>query len=384
MQARACYVVALARSGATRLASTASRAALGPRAGGAQLSGQDAEGKFPCILGHEAAGIVESVGEGAVNVKPGDHVIPCYQAECFPEDQQADHCPRCRGYRRDKTNLCGKIRPYTGVGVMAADKGTRFTAVSDGQPLSHYMGTSTFSQYTVVHAESVAKIRSDAPLDKVNLLGCGLATGWGAVRNTARVEPGSSCAIFGLGTVGLAVIEAAKQVGAARIIGVDVDEKKFARAVEFGATECVNPRTLGDKPLQEALVEMTGGGLDYTFECVGNVELMRAALESCHIGWGQSVIIGVAGAGQEIATRPFQLVTGRVWKGTAFGGFKSRSQVPALVDSYMDGKVKIDEYITHHRTLDQINDAFALLHSGNCLRCVVHMDPDGELPADTA
>lgn len=344
------------------------------------LSGDDAEGKFPCILGHEAAGIVESVGPGVTIVKPGDHVIPCYQAECFPEDHNSDHCPRCRGYRIGKTNLCGKIRPYSGRGVMRSDDGVRFTA-ANGTKLWHYMGTSTFSQYTVLHQESVAKIRSDAPLEKVNLLGCGLATGWGAALNTAKVEPGSSCAIFGLGAVGLSTIEGCKMAGASRIIGVDIDPKKFDKAREFGATEFVNPSD-HSRPIQDVITGLTGGGVDYSFECVGSVELMRSALECCHIGWGTSVIIGVAGAGKEISTRPFQLVTGRTWKGTAFGGFKSRSEVPGLVDKYMDGKVKIDEYITHNVSLKNINHAFRLMHQGESLRCVVWMDD--ALPGTTA
>ena len=344
------------------------------------LSGEDAEGKFPCILGHEAAGVVESVGEGVTTVAPGDHVIPCYQAECFEEDQQDDHCPRCRGYRVGKTNLCGKIRPFSGAGVMKADESTRFTAAKDGTKLWHYMGTSTFSQYTVLHEESVAKIRGDAPLDKVNLLGCGLATGWGAVQNTAKVEAGSSCAVFGMGAVGLSVIEGCVKAGAGRIIAIDTNDEKRGVAEEFGATDFVNPKDHGDTPIQDVLVDMTGGGVDYSFECVGNVDLMRAALEATHIGWGVSTIIGVAGAGQEIRTRPFQLVTGRTWKGTAFGGYKSRSEVPGLVDDYMAGDVKIDEYITHNRNLDDINEAFSLLHGGECLRCVIWMGNDA--PAD--
>lgn len=346
------------------------------------LSGDDPEGLFPCILGHEAAGIVESVGEGVTNVKVGDHCIPCYQGECFPEDQHANHCPRCRGYKVGKTNLCGKIRPFTGRGVMKIDEGTRFHTL-DGKPVYHYMGTSTFSQYTVVHAESVAVIRNDAPLDKVNLLGCGLATGWGAVANTAKVEKGSSCAVFGLGTVGLATVEGCKLAQAGRIIGVDTDNNKRAIAEKFGVTDFVNP-TEHNKPIQQVIVDMTKGGVDFSFECTGNVDVMRSALESCHIGWGQSVIIGVAGAGKEIRTRPFQLVTGRVWKGTAFGGFKSRSQVPSLVESYMKGDVKIDEYITHHRNLADINDAFKLMHEGKCLRCVIYMDGSAPSHADKA
>jgi len=336
------------------------------------LSGDDAEGKFPCILGHEAAGIVESVGEGVKSVKPGDACIPCYQAECFPQDQASDHCPRCRGYRVGKTNLCGKIRPFTGAGVMK-EGGVRFKLKSTGDELFHYMGTSTFSQYTVLHEESVAKIRPDAPLEKVNLLGCGLATGWGAVKNTAKVEPGSCVAVFGLGTVGLSVIEGSKNAKASRIIAVDLDPKKFALAEKFGATDFVNPKEHG-KPIQQVLVDMTGGGVDYSFDCTGNVHVMRSALEACHIGWGQSVIIGVAGAGQEISTRPFQLVTGRQWKGTAFGGYKSRSQVPGLVDAYMNGEVQIDPYITHNLNLKDINEALLLMHEGKSLRAVIWMD----------
>lgn len=336
------------------------------------LSGDDAEGKFPCILGHEAAGIVESVGEGVTTLKPGDACIPCYQAECFPEDQASDHCPRCRGYRVGKTNLCGKIRAFTGQGVMKAG-GVRFRAASDGLELFHYMGTSTFSQYTVLHEESVAKIRQDAPLEKVNLLGCGLATGWGAVKNTAKVEADSVVAVFGLGTVGLSVIEGSKNAAAKRIIAVDLDPKKFDLAAKFGATDFVNPKDY-DKPIQQVLVDMTGGGVDYSFDCTGNVQVMRSALEACHIGWGQSVIIGVAGAGQEISTRPFQLVTGRQWKGTAFGGYKSRSQVPGLVDAYMNGEVQIDPYVTHNVNLKDINDAFVLMHEGKSLRAVIWMD----------
>lgn len=332
------------------------------------LSGQDAEGKFPCILGHEAAGIVESVGEGVTNVQAGDHVIPCYQAECFPEDRENNTCIRCRGYKVHKTNLCGKVRPFSGRGVMRHDGQSRFSC--NGTPLWHYMGTSTFAEYTVVHAESVALIPKTAPLDKVCLLGCGLATGWGAVFNTAKVEPKSSVAVFGLGAVGLAVMEAAKLAGASRIIGVDLQPSKFATAHQFGATECLNPSAYS-KPIQEVIVELTNGGVDYSFECVGNVDVMRAALESTHIGWGQSVIIGVAGSGQEIKTRPFMLVTGRVWRGTAFGGYQSRSQVPQLVDKYVKGELKIDEYITHTFPIERINEAFELLHDGKCLRAVM-------------
>jgi S-(hydroxymethyl)glutathione dehydrogenase/alcohol dehydrogenase len=321
---------------------------------------QDPEGLFPCILGHEAAGIVESVGEGVTEVQAGDHVIPCYQAEC----------KECKFCKSGKTNLCGKIRSATGVGVMFNDRKSRFSA--NGKTIYHFMGTSTFSEYTVVHAVSVAKVNPEAPLDKICLLGCGIPTGLGAVWNTAKVEKGSNVAIFGLGTVGLAVAEGAKAAGASRIIGVDIDPTKFNQAKEFGVTEFINPKD-HKKPIQEVIVEATDGGVDYSFECIGNVSVMRSALECCHKGWGTSVIIGVAASGQEISTRPFQLVTGRVWKGTAFGGFKSRSGVPELVEKYLKKEIKVDEYITHNLKLSEINDAFDLLHSGKCLRCVLHV-----------
>ncbi|XP_010936050.1 alcohol dehydrogenase class-3 [Elaeis guineensis] len=323
-------------------------------------SGKDPEGLFPCILGHEAAGIVESVGEGVTEVQPGDHVIPCYQAECR----------ECKFCKSGKTNLCGKVRAATGVGIMMNDRKSRFSI--NGKPIYHFMGTSTFSQYTVVHDVSVAKIDPLAPLEKVCLLGCGVPTGLGAVWNTAKVEPGSIVAVFGLGTVGLAVAEGAKTAGASRIIGVDIDSKKFDTAKNFGVTEFVNPKD-HEKPIQQVIIDLTDGGVDYSFECIGNVSVMRAALECCHKGWGTSVIVGVAASGQEISTRPFQLVTGRVWKGTAFGGFKSRSQVPWLVDKYMKKEIKVDEYITHTLTLEDINEAFDLMHEGGCLRCVLAM-----------
>lgn len=334
------------------------------------LSGDDPEGKFPCILGHEASGVVESVGDGVTSVAVGDHVIPCYQAECFKEDREQNHCPRCKGYHAGKTNLCGKIRPYSGAGVMKYDSKTRF--MCNGKPLWHFMGTSTFSEYTVLHQESVAKIPKHSQLDKAALLGCGISTGWGAVFNTAKVEKDSTVAVFGLGAVGLACIEAAKLSGAKRILAVDLDPSKWDNAKSFGATEFVNPDD-HTKPIQEVIVDLTNGGVDYSFECVGNVKVMRAALECCHIGWGQSVIVGVAGAGQEISTRPFQLVTGRVWKGTAFGGYQSRTEVPKLLERYENGELKIDEYITHNMKLDDINEAFELLHGGKCLRVVLHM-----------
>ncbi|KAG2433792.1 hypothetical protein HXX76_008150 [Chlamydomonas incerta] len=322
------------------------------------LDGLDPEGLFPCILGHEAAGIVESVGEGVTSVKPGDHVIPCYQA----------YCGDCKFCKHPESNLCVSVRAFTGKGVMKSDGKPRFTV--DGKPIYHFMGTSTFSEYTVVHEQSVAKIDVNAPLDKVCLLGCGVSTGWGAVFNTAKVKAGSTVAVFGLGAVGLAVIEAAKRAGASRIIAVDINPSKFDTAKEFGATDCINPKD-HEKPIQQVIVEMTEWGCDYTFECIGNTAVMRAALECAHRGWGTSVIIGVAAAGQEISTRPFQLVTGRRWMGTAFGGYKSRVQVPELVEEYQAGKTLLDKYITHNMKFDQINEAFELLHAGECLRCVL-------------
>ncbi|KIZ06980.1 S-(hydroxymethyl)glutathionedehydrogenase / alcohol dehydrogenase [Monoraphidium neglectum] len=323
------------------------------------LDGLDPEGLFPCILGHEAAGVVESVGEGVTSVKPGDHVIPCYQA----------YCGDCKFCKHPESNLCISVRAFTGKGVMKADGKPRFTTL-DGKPIFHFMGTSTFSEYTVVHEQSVALVDKTAPLDKVCLLGCGVATGWGAVFNTAKVQPGTSVAVFGLGAVGLAVIEAAARAGASRIIAVDINADKFPAAKEWGATECINPKD-HDKPIQAVINELTEWGCDYTFECIGNVAVMRAALECAHRGWGQSVVVGVAAAGQEISTRPFQLVTGRQWKGTAFGGYKSRVQVPQLVDEYLAGGTLLDKYITHRLPFTQINEAFDLLHSGKTLRTVL-------------
>ncbi|XP_020901681.1 alcohol dehydrogenase class-3 [Exaiptasia diaphana] len=322
------------------------------------LSGIDPEGLFPCILGHEGGGIVESVGEGVTRVKPGDHVIPTYIPQC-------NDCKFCRS---PKTNLCGKIRSTQGKGVMP-DGTSRFTC--QGKTLYHFMGTSTFSEYTVVAEISCAKVNEKAPLDKVCLLGCGISTGYGAVLNTAKAEPGSTAAVWGLGAVGLATIMGCKVAGCSRIIGIDINPAKFDLAKKFGATECLNPKD-HDKPTQQVLVEMTDGGLDYTFECIGNVHTMRQALEACHKGWGTSVIIGVAGAGQEISTRPFQLVTGRVWKGTAFGGYKSGDGVPKLVEDYLSGTLKVDEFITHNLPLDKINEGFSLMHSGESIRSIIH------------
>jgi len=336
------------------------------------LGGFDSEGKFPCVLGHEAAGIVESVGEGVTSCKPGDRVIPCYQAYCA--DVAENPCEHCL---HPKSNLCQAVRAWTGRGVMKTDEKPRFTLARDGSEIFHFMGTSTFSEYTVVHEVAVAKVQNDtAPLDKMCLLGCGVSTGWGAVHNTAKVEPGSTAAVFGLGAVGLACVEALVEAGARQIIAVDTNDEKESVARQFGATDFVNPTKFGGKDTQSVIVEMTNGGVDYSFECVGNVNVMRSALECCRKGWGTSVIVGVAPAGTEISTRPFQLVTGRTWKGTAFGGYKSRIAVPKLVEKVMSGgeKASLDKYITHRLKFEQINEAFDLLHEGKCLRCVLSME----------
>ncbi|MCO7544452.1 S-(hydroxymethyl)glutathione dehydrogenase/class III alcohol dehydrogenase [Stutzerimonas nitrititolerans] len=322
------------------------------------LSGEDSEGVFPCILGHEGGGIVEAVGEGVTSVAVGDHVIPLYTAECR----------QCKFCTSGKTNLCSSVRATQGKGLMP-DGTTRFSY--QGQPIYHYMGTSTFSEYTVLPEVSVAKIPKEAPLDKVCLLGCGVTTGIGAVLNTAKVEAGATVAIFGLGGIGLAAIIGAKMAGASRIIAIDINPSKFPIAEELGATDFVNPKDY-DKPIQEVIVEMTDGGVDYSFECVGNVQLMRAALECAHKGWGESVIIGVAGAGQEISTRPFQLVTGRVWRGSAFGGVKGRTELPGYVEKAQSGEIPLDTFITHNMGLDEINQAFDLMHEGKSIRTVIH------------
>jgi S-(hydroxymethyl)glutathione dehydrogenase/alcohol dehydrogenase len=322
------------------------------------LTGEDPEGIFPAVLGHEGGSIVEEVGAGVTSVKAGDHVIPLYTPEC-------GECNFCTS---GKTNLCQAIRVTQGQGLMP-DGTSRFS--KDGKQIFHYMGTSTFSEYTVLPEIAVAKVSDKAPLEKVCLLGCGITTGIGAVLNTAKVEPGATVAVFGLGGVGLSVIQGATMAKASRIIAVDTNPGKFELATRMGATDTVNPNDY-DAPIQEVLVELTNGGVDYSFEAVGNTALMRAALECCHKGWGESVIIGVAGAGQEICTRPFQLVTGRVWRGTAFGGCKGRSQLPGMVDQYMDGEIKVDEFITHTMPLEDINSAFDLMHEGKSIRSVVH------------
>jgi S-(hydroxymethyl)glutathione dehydrogenase/alcohol dehydrogenase len=324
------------------------------------LSGADPEGIFPSILGHEGAGIVVECGPGVKDLKPGDHVIPLY----IPE------CRTCKFCKSGRTNLCQSIRLTQGKGLMP-DGTSRFSKA--GKPIFHYMGTSTFSQYTVAPEIALAKINPKAPLDKVCLLGCGVTTGIGAVLNTAKVRAGSTVAVFGLGGIGLSVIQGAVMAKAERIIGIDVNESKFTLAKQLGATECINPKNISG-PIQQAIVDMTDGGVDYSFECVGNTQLMRAALECCHKGWGESVIIGVAGAGEEISTRPFQLVTGRVWRGSAFGGVKGRTELPNYVENYMNHKLQIDPFVTHILPHREINQAFDLMHHGKSIRTVLVYD----------
>ena len=322
------------------------------------LSGDDPEGIFPAILGHEGGGIVESIGEGVTSVAVGDHVIPLYTPECG----------ECKFCKSGKTNLCQKIRETQGKGLMP-DGTTRFS--QNGKPIYHYMGCSTFSEYTVLPEISLAKINKTAPLEEVCLLGCGVTTGMGATVNAAKVQKGDSVAVFGLGGIGLSAIIGAQMAGAGRIVAIDLNEKKFDLAKKLGATDCINPKSY-DKPIQEVIVELTDGGVDWSFECIGNVNVMRSALECCHKGWGESVIIGVAGAGQEISTRPFQLVTGRVWRGTAFGGVKGRSQLPDYVERYLAGEFKLSDFITHTMKLEDINEAFDLMHEGESIRSVIH------------
>ncbi len=322
------------------------------------LSGDDPEGIFPSVLGHEGGAVVVEVGEGVKSVAVGDHVIPLYVPEC-------GSCNFCTS---GKTNLCQSVRATQGKGLMP-DSTSRFS--KGGKSIFHYMGTSTFSEFGVVNEISLAKINPAAPLEKMCLLGCGITTGIGAVLNTAKVTPGSTVAVFGLGGIGLAVVQGAVMAKAERIIGIDMNPAKFELAQQLGATDVVNPKDHSGTPIQDVIVEMTGGGVDYSFECIGNVGTMRAALECCHKGWGESTIIGVAGAGQEISTRPFQLVTGRVWRGTAFGGVKGRSQLPAMVEQAMRGEIKIDPFVTHQLPLEKINEAFDLMHEGKSIRSVI-------------
>ena len=322
------------------------------------LEGKDSEGIFPSILGHEGAGIVREVGAGVTSVKPGDHVIPLYTPECR----------QCKTCLSQKSNLCTAIRSTQGKGLMP-DGTSRFKLGKE--TLYHYMGCSTFSNFTVMPEIAVAKVREDAPFDKICYIGCGVTTGIGAVIYTAGVEPGANVVVFGLGGIGLNVIQGARLVGADKIIGVDINPGKRAMAEKFGMTHFINPRDVGNDKVVQAIVDVTGGGADYSFDCTGNVNVMRQALECCHRGWGQSIIIGVAEAGQEISTRPFQLVTGRVWKGSAFGGARGRTDVPKIVDWYMDGKINIDDLITHTMPLSDINKAFDLMHAGESIRSVV-------------
>ena len=321
------------------------------------LSGADPEGIFPTVLGHEGGGIVVELGAGVTSLEVGDHVIPLYTPECG----------KCKFCLSGKTNLCQAIRATQGKGLMP-DGSTRLS--KDGKDIFHYMGTSTFAEYSVLPEISLAKINKAAPLEKVCLLGCGVTTGIGAVLNTAKVEEGATIAVFGLGGIGLSVLQGAVMAKASRIIAIDTNTAKKEIAMQLGATDFVNPKDLS-VPITEAIVEMTDGGVDYSFECVGSVDIMRSALECCHKGWGESIIIGVAGAGQEISTRPFQLVTGRVWRGSAFGGVKGRSQLPGYVDDYMSGKIKVDEMVTHELAFDQINTAFDLMHEGKSIRSVI-------------
>jgi len=324
-------------------------------------SGGDPEGLFPAILGHEGAGVVLQVGEGVTSLKQGDHVIPLYTPECR----------QCKSCLSRRTNLCTAIRGTQGLGLMP-DGTSRFSL--GGKPIAHYMGCSTFANHTVLPEIALAKVREDAPFDKICYIGCGVTTGIGAVIWTAKVWPGANVVVFGLGGIGLNVIQGARMAGADKIIGVDLNPDRQDMARRFGLTHFVNPDEIGRDKVVQAIMDLTGGGADFSFECIGNIHTMRQALECCHRGWGESIIIGVAGAGQEISTRPFQLVTGRVWKGTAFGGARGRTDVPKIVDWYMEGKIDIDSLITHTLPLDRINEGFDLMHAGTSIRSVVVYD----------
>ena len=326
------------------------------------LSGADSEGVFPVILGHEGAGVVEVLGEGVTSLAVGDHVIPLYTPECGT----------CKFCLSGKTNLCQRIRETQGKGLMP-DGTSRFS--KDGQPIYHYMGTSTFAEYTVVPEIALAKIDKSAPMEKVCLLGCGVTTGIGAVLNTAKVQKGANVAVLGLGGIGLSVIQGAKMVEAGMIIAIDINPTKFDLARRLGATHCINPNELPEgQSTEQAIIALTDGGVDFSFECIGNTKLMRTALECCHKGWGESIIIGVAAAGAEISTRPFQLVTGRVWRGSAFGGVKGRSELPSYVDMYMSGKINLDDFVSFEMPLEEINTAFDYLHEGKSIRTVIRFD----------
>jgi S-(hydroxymethyl)glutathione dehydrogenase/alcohol dehydrogenase len=326
------------------------------------LSGLDSEGKFPAILGHEGAGIVREIGAGVTSLKVGDHVIPLYTPECR----------QCKSCLSRRTNLCTSIRATQGQGVMP-DGTSRFSCDSGrgDSTVFHYMGCSTFANFTVLPEIALAKVREDAPFDKICYIGCGVTTGIGAVIYTAKVWPGANVVVFGLGGIGLNVIQGARMVGADKIIGVDINPGKVAMAKKFGMTDFINPKEVGNDKVVQAIVDLTGGGADFSFDATGNTDVMRQALECCHRGWGESIVIGVAEAGKEIATRPFQLVTGRVWKGTAFGGARGRTDVPKIVDWYMEGKINIDDLITHKLSLDEINTGFDLMHEGKSIRSVV-------------
>ncbi|KEP63541.1 UNVERIFIED_CONTAM: Zn-containing alcohol dehydrogenase [Hammondia hammondi] len=337
-------------------------------------SGVDPEVTFPCILGHEAVGVVESVGKNVSTCAVGDLVIPSFMPECFAEDFKARTCAMCEGFEKHKTHLCGKIRRFTAQGVMAADGRPRFSLQTDGSPVYHFMGTSAFSEYTVSHQESVAVIPANAPPEKVCLLGCGVATGLGAVWNTANVEAGSTVAILGLGCVGLACVQAARRRGAKEILAVDKNKSKFELARTMGATKCIDPAEYEDRPIQEVIAELTNGGVDYAFECVGNQHLMRACLECTHKGWGVGTIVGVCA--KEVSTRPFNLIVGRTWKGSAFGGWRVRTHVPQLVQMYLDGEIKLDEFISHRMELSEVNGAIRLLHAGDGIRTVLKVTAD--------